>query len=108
MRSFTLSQWGVPATVALGLGGAFFIWASTTTGSSPVRPLVLAGGVGLCAIATVSAVLAAIARVRHDAVDRSLKRYACPRCDYSPKPEDLEAGNAFSCPACGRPIYPEG
>ncbi len=105
MRANVLSHWGVPVTVILAALGAVTIWYGAVTGTGGARAFMLLGGIGLSTLAVASVVLTAAARTRHDAVDRSLRRYGCQRCGYAPEPEDLEIALPYPCPRCGRPVY---
>ena len=107
MKAYTLSHWGIPLSVALAALAAALAWVSATTANAGLNAFALTTGICL-AVAAIAIVLATAAtRVKRDAADRQLSRYGCPRCGYAPHRDSLENDDAFPCPSCGEPIYPE-
>jgi predicted RNA-binding Zn-ribbon protein involved in translation (DUF1610 family) len=80
-------------------------WLGSAMGGNPLRQVVWVVGLVLAVMAIGMIVWTAAARSRADAARRSVGRYACPRCGYSPEPGDLDDSVSTPCPVCGRPMY---
>ena len=90
MRTNIWATWGLPTAIILAIAAAFMSFVS------------LVGGVVLGGLALVFVFLAAIGQRRHVVAQHKLQKYACPRCGYAPKVEELESAPSFPCPTCGR------
>ena len=95
MRTNRWATWGLPAAIILALGAGLMTSVSIVAG-------VVLGGLALMFV-----ILAAIGLVRHATAQHKLQKYACQRCGYAPKVEELESDPSFPCPTCGEPMYNE-
>jgi len=78
-------------------------WGVLAAGSPLWAPLLI--GIVFCALASVMLIVAAVDRLRANALRQGLSRYACERCGYVPNAGELEEGQALPCHRCGRPVY---
>lgn len=107
MKSTALATWGLAEAILLAVGGGILGWTAMVIDQPASRQILLAVAVLLCGAAVTLLVWTAAARVSRDADQQKLDKYACPRCGYAPKSEQLESESAFPCPTCGEPIYGE-
>lgn len=105
MRVHSITAWSVPTSLLVLAGGGGLLWLGFGPGYYQPSPLAMVSGTFLAAAGLALLVFSAHDRVRHDAVDRKLHKYGCPKCGYEAHLEDVEAGDPYPCPTCSRPVY---
>jgi len=95
----------VPTSLLVLAGGGALLWLGFGPGTYQPSPVAMVLGTALAAAGLALLVFSAYDRVRHDTADRKLHRYGCAKCGYDTHLEDVEAGDAYPCPRCGRPVY---
>ncbi len=99
------ANWGLPVTALLAASGAGAVWLATLVGGFGSRAAALSLGAMLLAASVAMVVFTAIARVKQDAVDRKMAKYACTKCGYTPHLDEMTHEQSYPCPMCGKPVY---
>ena len=107
MHTYSVSRWALPGGGLLLAAGTATVWAGLAWEDPLIGAVLTLLGVIVGAMGVVMLAVLAASRAHRSQDDRKFARYGCDRCGYVPRPEDMEQGESFPCPTCGRPLYPE-
>jgi predicted RNA-binding Zn-ribbon protein involved in translation (DUF1610 family) len=105
MHDHSRTSWSVPMSFLALAGGAALLGLGFGLGQSQPSPMAMAAGGILLVVGASLLAVSAVYRVRHDACDRKLHKYGCPKCGYEAHLGNIEASDPEPCPRCGRPVY---
>lgn len=107
MAAYRAANWAPAIVAALAVAGGGLVVLGGVSHQQPGWGVVLGAGVAALLMAAGLMYWTAVVRVRRDARRRELRKYACPRCGYTPDPGQLEDAPAMPCPRCGQSVYIE-